>query len=73
VKALKDSKGELLEIIDAWAAANRLEEYLAERRAQDFPDKQRERTIERLRRARGPIGSTDALARFDAWRAPEER
>ena len=74
-KALKDSKEELLEIIDAWAAAKRLEEFFAdaERRAHDLPGDLRKRTIERLRRARGLIGSTDALERFDAWRAPEER
>ena len=74
-KALKDSKEELLQVIDAWAEAKRLEEFFgdAERRAQDLPDEQRERTIERLRRARALIGSTDALERFSAWRAPEER
>ena len=60
---------------DAWAATKRLEGFFAdaERRAQDLPDDQRERTIERLRKARGLVGSTDALERFDAWRAPEER
>lgn len=75
VKALEDSKEELLEIIAAWAAAKRLEEFFidAERRAQDLPGDRRERTIERLRRARGLIGSTDALEQFDAWRAPGER
>ena len=74
-KALKDSKEELLQVIDAWAEAKRLEEFFAdaERRAQDLPDEQRERTIERLRRARALIGSTDALERFNGWRAPEER
>ncbi|MBX3707085.1 MAG: hypothetical protein KF911_10700 [Pseudomonadales bacterium] len=74
-KALKDSKEELLQMIDAWAAAKRLEAFFAdaEHRAQDLPDEERERTIERLRRARALIGSTDALERFDAWRAPEER
>lgn len=74
-KALKDSKEELLQVIDAWAKAKRLEAFFADaaRRAQDLPDEQRERTIERLRRARALIGSTDALERFDAWRAPEER
>ena len=62
-KALKDSKEELLQVIDAWAEAKRLEAFFAdaERRAQDLPDDQRERTIERLRRARALIGSTDAL------------
>ncbi|WP_040729183.1 hypothetical protein [Thiocapsa marina] len=74
-KALKDSKEELLQIIEVWAAAKRLEEFFAdaERRAQDLPSEQREGTTARLRRARGLIGSTDALERFDAWRAPEER
>lgn len=74
-KALKDSKEELLQVIDAWSEAKRLEAFFAdaERRAQDLPDEERERTIERLRRARALIGSTDALERFDAWRAPEER
>lgn len=75
MKALEDSKEELLEIIAVRAAAKRLEEFFidAERRAQDLPDDRRERTIKRLRRARGLIGSTDALEQFDAWRAPEER
>jgi hypothetical protein len=45
----------------------------AERRAQDLSDDQRERTIERLRRERDLMVSTEALERFDVWRAPEER
>ena len=75
MKLLKDSKEELLQLVDAWAEAKRLEEFFfdTQRRAQDLPDEQRERTIERLRRARAVIGSTDALERFDAWRAPEDR
>ena len=74
-KALKDSKEELLQIIDTWAEAKRLEAFFAdaECRARDLPDGQKERTIERLRQARALVGSTDALERFDAWRAPEER
>lgn len=74
-KALKDSKEELLQVIDGWAESKRLEEFFAdaERRAQDLPDEQRERTIERLRQARALIGSTDPLERFDTWLAPEER
>ena len=74
-KALKDSKEELLQIIDAWAEAKRLEAFFAdaERRARDLPDEQKERKIKQLRQARALVGSTDALERFDAWRAPEER
>ena len=45
----------------------------AECRAQYLPDEQRERTIEPPRQARALVGSIDALVRFDAWRAPEER
>ena len=45
----------------------------AECRAQDLPDEQRERTIERPRQARALVGSTDALERLNAWRAPKER
>ena len=72
---MKESNESLLQIIDAWAAAKRLEAFFAdaECRAQDLPDEQRERTIERLRQARPPVGSTDALERFDAWRTQEER
>ena len=59
----------------AGAAAKRLEEFFAdaERRGQDLPDDRRKRTIEWFRRAPGLIGITDALERYDAWRAPEER
>ena len=65
---MRDSKGELFEIIDAWAAATRLDEFFAdaEHRALDLPDKQRERTIARHRQARALIGSTNPLERFDA-------
>lgn len=74
-KALKDIKEELRQIIDAWAAAKRLEAFFAdaERRARDLPDELKERTIEQLRQARSLVGSIDALERFDAWRAPDER
>lgn len=74
-KATKDSKEELLEIIERWAAAKRLEEFFAdaEQRAESLPADQLEPALERLRRARGLIGSTDALQRFLSWRTPEER
>lgn len=65
-KALKDSKEELLQVIDTSAEAKRLDAFFAdaERRAQDLPEEQRERTIERRRRARALIGTTDALEQF---------
>lgn len=41
---------------DAWAATKQLKEFFThpKRRAWDLPDEQRERTIERLRKARAP-------------------
>ncbi|MGB5439404.1 MAG: hypothetical protein WBN90_07135 [Gammaproteobacteria bacterium] len=74
-KALKESKEELFEIIETWAASKRLEEFFAdaEHRLKNLPEDGRTRTIERLRRARKLIGSTDALNRFQSWKAPEER
>lgn len=74
-KALKDSKEEILQIIAAWAEAKRIEEFFAdaERRLGELSAEERERGLERLGRARGLTGSTDALEQFSAWRAPEER
>ena len=74
-KALKDSINEFLQIIEAWAAAKRLDAFIAdaECRVQEFPDEQRHRAMEHLRRANELIGSTDALVRFGGWRAPDEQ
>jgi hypothetical protein len=74
-KALKASKEELLDIIEGWAAAKRLDEFFAaaEHRVGGLPEEQRRRVSERLRRAREMIGSTDALDQFRCWRTPEER
>jgi hypothetical protein len=74
-KALKESKEELLDIIDMWATSKRLEKFFAdaERRVKDLPEDQRVHTLDRLHRARNMIGSVDALDRFQSWKAPEER
>lgn len=74
-KALKESKEQLLEIIEMWASSKRLEAFFAdaEHKLEDLPDDERLPTMERLRRARELIGSIDALERFQSWKAPEER
>ena len=74
-EALKDSKEELLEIIEMWATSKRLEEFFAdaEHKLKNLAEGERTRSMERLRRARKLIGSTDALERFQSWKAPEER
>ncbi len=74
-KALKDSKEELLHIIDRWAESKRLEQFFAdaERRVADLDTDERLRMLDRLKSARELIGSVDALERFRSWKSPEER
>ena len=64
-----------MQIIEVWAQCKRLEAFFsdAERRIDEVAEDQRDRTRERLRRARELIGSVNALDRFGAWRTPEER
>lgn len=74
-KALKDSKEDIHRIIDRWAEANRIEQFFtdAERRATDLGDEERNRLLDRLKRARELIGTADALEHFMIWKTPEER
>jgi hypothetical protein len=74
-KALKESKEELLEIIETWATSKRLDAFFAdaEHRLEGLPEAERVRMMERLQYARKLIGSIDALDRFQSWKAPEER
>lgn len=74
-KALKDSREDLLRIIDGWAKSNRIEQFFldAERRAAYLSGNERLKILERLKRARELVGSVDALDHFMAWRSPDER
>ena len=74
-EALKESRVELLQIIDGWAKSNRIEQFFqdAELRAANLSDSERLKILERLKRARELVGSVDALDHFMAWRSPDER
>jgi hypothetical protein len=75
IKAEKDSREELSNIIHAWAEAKRIEEFFAdaERRAADLCDDEKRIVLERLKLARKMVGSIDALQQFGTWKAPSER
>lgn len=75
VKAIKDSREELSEIIKAWVKAKGIEDFFAdvERRAANLDEEQRVVVLERLTQARTLIDSTDALQWLAAWKTPEER
>ena len=74
-ETLKDSKEELLEIIEMWATSKRIEEFFAdaEHKLKNLAEGERTRSMERLQHARKLIGSTDALECFQSWKTPEER
>jgi hypothetical protein len=57
-----------------WATAKQLEAFLADagHSLVGQHEEERVRTMERLRRARKLIGSTDALDRFQFWKTPDE-
>jgi hypothetical protein len=67
--------GELIGIIDEWAHVNRIEQFFADvaQRAEKFDEGAKLKLLDRLRRARELMGSTDALEHFLKWKSPEER
>lgn len=75
VKALKESREELRNIIYAWVESNRIENFFqdAERKASALSEDERLRVLDRLKRAREMVGSIDALDHFLFWKSPDER
>ncbi len=75
VKAIKDSRDELSDIIKAWAKAKRIEEFFAEveYRTADLEDAEKVAVLGRLALARKMVDSTDALEWLTSWKTPEER
>jgi hypothetical protein len=74
-RALKDSREDLLRIINGWAESNLIEQFFldAERRAAPLTDSERLKILERLKRARLLVGSASTLDHFMTWRSPDER
>ncbi len=74
-EALKESRTELLQIIDKWTKANNIEKFFLdiEREANNKGEDEKLRLLERLKNARKLIGSIDALSHFLMWRSPDER
>jgi hypothetical protein len=73
---IEDSRRELSAIIEEWGVATQIEGFFqdAERRAAGLEDEEaRAAVFDRLERARALVGGVDALQRFRAWRAPDER
>jgi len=75
VQNIKESREQLFAIIETWGVAKQIEGFFedAERRATGLGESEKNEILERLRRARELLGGVDALQRFRAWRAPDER
>lgn len=74
-EALKESKAELLRIVDRWVESNHIERFFQdiERRAATLSETEKLRLFERVKIARELAGSTDAFDHFLKWRSPDER
>lgn len=74
-KNLKESKEELLTIIEAWAEEKRIEDFFGEalNSASKLSQDNYELINLRLIEARKMLGSVDALERLEKWRTPSER
>ncbi len=74
-QALSDSRKQLADIMEKWAAAMTVERFFedAERRLENVAGERRARFQERLALARAMLGTLDPLDFLKEWRAPEER
>ena len=74
-QAYRDSKAELLEVIDRWAEATKIEAFFQdlERRVEDLVGQEKTAIEERIRLARDMIDSVNALDHLIRWKSPKER
>lgn len=74
-RALADSKEQLAEIMEKWAAATAVERFFqeAERRLEQVDDERRAGIKVRLALARAMLGEQDPLRLLSDWLAPQER
>ncbi|EZP71731.1 hypothetical protein BV96_02470 [Sphingomonas paucimobilis] len=70
-----ESKTDLIQIIERWSSRMSIERFLeeVEQRARNLLPTEKNDLLERLRLARGFLGSQDPLDFFLAWKTPEER
>jgi hypothetical protein len=70
-----ESREQLMQIIQSWATAVSIEQFLkgVEERANQLPESEQARILDRLQLARESIGIQDPLEFFLSWKAPRER
>ncbi len=74
-QAKKESRAQLLELVEHWALASRIEGFFADitRSTNELAADEQTIVVARLRLAREMFGGPDALQHFRSWRTPDER
>lgn len=74
-EAIKASQAELLSTIEEWSLAVRVEQFFDDvaRRATRLPVEEQKALALQASKAKGLLGSTDAVQRLRSWQAPVER
>lgn len=74
-EALRESRDQLVSIVEGWAWARNLESFFRdiEERASGLSLEEQQAMGRKLAKAREMVGGTDSLQRFGKWLAPNER
>ena len=74
-EAYKQSREQLLALIDGWSLACRIESFFEnlKQRAETLDGPERDAIFARLETARQMLGGTDVLKHFEKWKSPRER
>jgi hypothetical protein len=74
-EALKQSREQLIAIVQAWSFVRSFESFFEDmqQRVSTLPAEQRDVILGRITQARAMLGGTDTLTHFQKWKSPDER
>jgi hypothetical protein len=74
-EALKESREQLIAIVQAWSFVRSFDSFFddMQQRVSTLPAEQRDAILGRIAEARTLLGGTDTLAHFQKWKSPNER
>jgi hypothetical protein len=74
-EALKQSREQLIAIVQDWSFVRSFENFFEDmqQRVSTLPAEQREVILARIAQARAMLGGTDTLTHFQKWKSPDER
>jgi hypothetical protein len=74
-EALKESREQLVAIVQAWSFARSFDSFFddMQQRVSTLPAEQRDAILGRIAQARAMLGGTDTLTHFQKWKSPTKR